>query len=100
MSDRLRYDTAASAQVQSAISGLIGRLESLVSQRDAQVRKAMSGFQADGVSDLYYAKELQWRRAADDVRSIVALVRSVLSRNDETAVATLAQARSAVANIG
>jgi len=60
----------------------------------------MADFRADGVSEEYYAVELRWRRASEQVRDIIALVRSLLQRNDETAAEASARARAAVLNIG
>ena len=94
--DRRSYDTAASGQAQANLMSVVGQLESLISQRDSQVKQAMSDFQADGVSDAYQAKEQQWNRAAAEVRQIIALVRGALQRNDDTAATTLSQAKSAV----
>ncbi|MGB3186099.1 MAG: pore-forming ESAT-6 family protein [Ornithinimicrobium sp.] len=98
--DRISFDTGVSATVQSDIAGIIGRLESLMATRDAQVAAAMSDFQADGVSEDYHMVEQRWRRASDEVRSIITLVRTTMARNDETAIAAQGRARVAVQNIG
>lgn len=97
--DRRGYDTGASAQAQANIASVAGHLETLIGTRDAQVKAAMAGFQADGVSEDYHAKEQQWNSAAGEVRRIIALVRSTLQRNDEHAATALARARSAVGGI-
>lgn len=98
--DRRSFDTAASGQAQSNLVNVAGQLEGLIGARDAQVKQAMADFTADGVSDAYHAKEVQWNRAAAEVRSIIALVKTSLQRNDDTATSTLSQAKSAVAGIG
>ncbi|MGC1208803.1 MAG: pore-forming ESAT-6 family protein [Ornithinimicrobium sp.] len=98
--DRISFDTGVSASVQADITNLIGRLESLMATRDAQVVAAMSDFQADGVSEDYHMVEQRWRRASDEVRAIIGLVRTLLSNNDETAMAAQGRARLAVSNIG
>ncbi|MGB3827781.1 MAG: pore-forming ESAT-6 family protein [Ornithinimicrobium sp.] len=98
--DRISFDTGVSASVQADINTLIGRLESLMATRDAQVAAAMSDFQADGVSEEYHLVEQRWRRASEEVRAIIALVRTLLSNNDETALAAQGRARLAVSNIG
>ncbi len=98
--DRISFDTGVSASVQADITHLIGRLESLMATRDAQVAAAMSDFQADGVSEEYLMVEQRWRRASDQVRSIIRLVRTLLSNNDESALAAQGRARLAVSNIG
>ena len=99
-SDRRSYDTAASAETQTNLHSVIGRLETLINQRDAAVKAAMADFQADGVSDLYHDKEQRWNRAAQEVRQIITLVKSTLERNDATAADTLSRAKSAVDSIG
>ncbi len=98
--DRNSYDTSASADAQGNITNVIGQLESVLNTRDAQVKAAMADFTADGVSDEYHGKELQWKSAATEVRSIITLLKSVLNENDGTAQATLARAKSAVGGIG
>lgn len=100
VSDRRSFDTGASQQVQSDLAGIVARLESTINQRSADVRAAMADFQADGVSAEYEAVEQRWNRAANEVQQIIALVRTTLSRNDETASSTLSRARSAVQSIG
>ncbi|MER6424493.1 pore-forming ESAT-6 family protein [Streptomyces sp. NPDC001137] len=98
--DRRSYDTGASADVQSSLQGIIGRLETVLGERDRAVKAAMADFQADGVSDEYHGKEVRWNKAANEVRNIIQLVRTTLEQNDATAQATLAKARAAVDNIG
>ena len=98
--DRRSYDVGASQEAQGNLQTVIARLEALIGQRDADVKQAMSDFQADGVSDQYHGKERRWNSAATEVRSIIALVRGTLEQNDATAQSTLAQARSAVDAIG
>lgn len=98
--DRRSFDTAVSGQVQSDLAGVISRLEATISQRSADVAAAMADFTADGVSEDYRVVEDRWNRAANEVRTIIDLVRTTMTRNDETAGTTLAAARSAVQGIG
>lgn len=98
--DRRSYDTSASAEAQGNLQSVIARLETLIGERDQQVKAAMADFQADGVSDQYHEKEIRWNRAAGEVRSIIQLVRSTLEKNDGTAQQTLSQAKAAVDSIG
>lgn len=98
--DRISFDTGVSATVQSDIAGIIGRLESVMATREAQVTVAMSDFQADDVSENYHIVEQRWRRASNEVRAIITLVRTTMARNDETATAAQGRARMAVQNIG
>jgi len=98
--DRRSFDTGVSQQVQGDIQGIVGRLEALISQRDQAVGAAMSDFQADGVSEEYSDVERRWKTAASEVRQIIELVKTTMTRNDETAGSTLSRARSAVQSIG
>ena len=54
---------------------------------------------ADGVAPEYHAKEQRWNTKAQEVRSIIRLLRQSLGKNDETALTALKQAGNAVANI-
>ncbi|WP_327719999.1 pore-forming ESAT-6 family protein [Streptomyces sp. NBC_00490] len=98
--DRRSYDTGASSEVQISLHGIIGQLESVLTDRDGAVKAAMADFAADGVAEEYHGKELRWHRAADEVREIIRLVRTTMEQNDGTAQSTLARARAAVDNIG
>ncbi|MEU9925770.1 pore-forming ESAT-6 family protein [Streptomyces griseoluteus] len=98
--DRRSYDTGASGDVQGSLQGIIGRLETVLGERERAVKAAMADYQADGVSDEYHGKEVRWHKAAGEVRDIIQLVRGTLEKNDGTAQATLAKARAAVDNIG
>jgi len=98
--DRISFDTHVSGAVQGEVATVIARLESLIAARDAQVAAAVADFRADGVSEEYHAVEMRWRRASEEVRAVIDLVREVLQRNDESAVAAASRARAAVLNIG
>jgi uncharacterized protein YukE len=98
--DRRSYDTDASADVQGSLQSVISRLEEVIGQRDRQVKAAMADFTADGVADEYHGKELRWNRASQEVKNIIALVKSTLEHNDATAQSTMAKAKAAVDNIG
>lgn len=98
--DRISYDTDASAQVEGDIASIVGRLESLIADRDQQVANAMSEFQADGVSEEYHHIEQRWKTSAGEVKEIIRLVKETLLRNDETAGGAQQRARTAVQNIG
>jgi uncharacterized protein YukE len=98
--DRRSFDTGVSQQVQGDLAGIVARLEATITQRSADVAAAMSDFEADGVSEEYRAVEQRWNTAATEVRQILDLVKTTMARNDETASAALARARSAVQAIG
>jgi uncharacterized protein YukE len=97
---RRSYDTGASQQVQGDLGSIAGRLEAVINDRDRAVQQALADFQADGVSDEYATVERRWNTAAAEVKSIIALVRDTLNKNDDTAAAALSRAKSAVSGIG
>lgn len=99
-SDRISFDVNTSQAVQGDISGIIGRLEGLIAQRDQQVAQALADFQADGVSEEYRHVEQRWNRASNEVKAIINLVKSTMGKNDETATSAQQRAANAVANIG
>jgi uncharacterized protein YukE len=98
--DRRSYDTGASADAQSNIQVVIGRLEEVIANRDRQVKTAMADFTADGVADEYHGKEQRWNNASQEVKNIIGLLKSTLEKNDGTAQSTLQRAKAAVDNIG
>lgn len=98
--DRRDYDVAASQTAQDNFNRIAGQLEALIDQHDRDVNQAMSDYSAEGVSEEYRAKELRWKNAAQEVRTIITTLRTSLSNNDETAVATLRKAKSAVDAVG
>ncbi|WP_026817934.1 pore-forming ESAT-6 family protein [Arthrobacter castelli] len=97
--DRISYDTDASAQVETDIGGIVGRLEALIGDRDQQVATAMADFYAEGISEDYQHIEQKWKGSADEVREIIRLVKETLLNNDETAGTTQQRGRTAVQNI-
>lgn len=98
--DRRDFDLAASQTAQENFLAVASRLEALIDQRDADVKTAMSDYEATGVSDEYAAKELRWKNAADGVKAIIQTLRQSMAQNDETAQASVNRAKGAVANIG
>jgi hypothetical protein len=98
--DRRSYDTGASGDAQTNISAVVSRLETVIGERDRAVKRAMSDFRADGVSDQYHGVEQRWNRAASEVRTIIRLLKGVLEKNDGTAAQTLTRAKNAVDGIG
>ncbi|NEA08482.1 hypothetical protein G3I27_09820 [Streptomyces sp. SID10692] len=98
--DRRSYDTGASTEVQASLQVVIGRLEQVMTARDAQVKAAMNDFAADGVAEEYHGKEQRWYATSQEVRNIIKLLRSTLEKNDATAAQTLSRAKAAVDGIG
>ncbi len=98
--DRRDFDVAASQNAQDNFSAVASRLESLIDQRDRDVKQAMSDYLADGVSEEYQMKEARWNRVAAEVRTIIQTLRSSLASNDEAAMQALQRAKTAVDNIG
>jgi hypothetical protein len=98
--DRRSYDTGASGEVQGNLGSVIAQLEGVIGERDRQVKAAMADFQADGVSEQYHGHEQRWNKSANEVRSIIHLLRSTMEKNDGTAHQTTQRAKSAVDSIG
>jgi hypothetical protein len=98
--DRRDYDVSASQNAQDNFNTVATLLEGLIDQRDLDVQAAMSDYSAEGVSEDYRAKELRWKNAAGEVKSIISALRTSLERNDETAQTALAKARAVVESIG
>ncbi|KOG37813.1 pore-forming ESAT-6 family protein [Streptomyces resistomycificus] len=98
--DRRSYDMGASSDAQTNIQAVVGRLETLIAARDKHVATAMADFTADGVADEYHGKEQRWTKASNEVKSIIALLKSTLEQNDGTAQSTIQRAKAAVDNIG
>jgi len=98
--DRRDYDVAASQNAQDNFNTVATLLEGLIDQRDLDVQAAMADYSAEGVSEDYRAKELRWKNAAGEVKSIITSLRTSLERNDETAQTALAKARAVVESIG
>jgi ribosomal protein S20 len=97
--DRRDYDLAASGNAQDNFNAVAARLEALINQRDADVKNAMSDYQADGSSEEYAGKEQRWNAVASQVRSIINTLRQSLASNDESAQAALQRAKAAVDGI-
>ena len=98
--DRRSFDIAASGSAQELFDTSAGRLETLIDQRDADVRTAMADYEAEGVSDSYQGKEMRWHSVASEVRTIISTLRASLGQNDESARQAMQRAQSAVDGIG
>jgi len=95
-SDRRDYDLGASGSAQENFNLVASHLEALINQRDADVKNAMADYLADGVSELYAAKEQRWNAVANEVRTIIRTLRGSLVSNDETAMMALQRAKTSV----
>ena len=100
VADRRDFDIPASQAAQDYFNAVAGRLELLISQRDSDVAMAMADYQADGASEEYAVKEQRWHNVADEVRTIIQVLRGSLASNDETATQSLQRAKAAVDAIG
>jgi hypothetical protein len=98
--DRRDFDIPASQAAQDHFNAVASHLESLINQRDRDVQLAMADYQADGASEEYAGKEKRWHNVANEVRSIIQVLRSSLGSNDETAAQSLQRAKTAVDAIG
>ncbi|MCL2490943.1 MAG: hypothetical protein FWF36_09550, partial [Propionibacteriaceae bacterium] len=74
--------------------------ESVIAQREQDVRAAMADYQADGVSGEYQGKETRWQTAADEVKMIITKLRGSLEESQQIAATASSAASKAVANIG
>lgn len=97
--DRRAFDTGTSGEAQRNLNSVVGRLESLIDQRSAQVRQAMADFTADGVDEEYRGVEQRWNNAASEVRKIIGLIRQSLASNDQIAEQTMRKSRGIVTGI-
>ena len=84
-------DIGASESAQANFESVASRLESLISERDGDVREAMAQYQA---------KEARWNKAASEVRSIIHVLRGSMQNTDESATGALGKAKSAVEDMG
>lgn len=98
--DRRSFDIPSSGSAQDNFNTTATHLESLISQRDSDVRTAMANYEAQGVSESYAAKELRWHQVANQVRSIISTLRTSLGQNDQTATQAMQRAQAAVDGIG
>lgn len=98
--DRRDYEIAASQTAQDNFNAVAQRLESLIDQRDRDVKAAMADYLADGVSEDYAAKEVRWNTVAGEVRTIIRTLRASLEKNDATAQDALKKAKASVDAIG
>jgi uncharacterized protein YukE len=97
--DRRDYDLSASGNAQDNFNAVANRLETLINQRDTDVKNAMSNYSADGSSEEYAGKEQRWNRVATEVRTIINTLRQSLASNDESAQTAMQRAKAAVDNI-
>lgn len=98
--DRRSWDDASAETAVENFNRIASQLEGLISQRDADVRRAMADYQADGVSAEYQAKETRWHQVADEVRGIIQKMRASLEDSRDIAGTTSTMAARAVADIG
>jgi uncharacterized protein YukE len=100
VTDRRSWDDGAAEEAVTNFNTVASQLDSLITQRDQDVSRAMADYQADGVSAEYQAKEQRWHNAADQVKQIVATLRGSLQESGQIATSASQQAAQAVANIG
>ena len=94
--DRNDYSVGASQAVQGNFEVVASELEAALDRRDADVKQAMSAYQADGVSDEYAHLEQRWNMAGRQVREVIGAIRQSLAENDDVAARALSTARSAI----
>ncbi|WP_245867240.1 pore-forming ESAT-6 family protein [Serinibacter salmoneus] len=96
IADRNDYNISSSESAQANFEAVAARLEAALDRRDSDVKQAMADYQADGVSAEYAALEQQWNTAGQQVRDVIAAIRTSLSENDDVARRALQQARAAI----
>ncbi|GHC72636.1 hypothetical protein GCM10007079_05990 [Nocardiopsis terrae] len=96
MSERVAYDPAVSAEVQSTLNQVTSKVESLIDQRGIDVGTAMSEIEAGEATTLYTEKEQKWAEAAMEVRGIIKAVERTLVEYDNIAAETMTNASNAV----
>ncbi|GAA1459590.1 hypothetical protein NE857_02270 [Nocardiopsis exhalans] len=99
MSSEVVYDAALSQEVQATLFQVSSDVESLIAQRGVDVTAAMQNINAGEATDTYSEKELDWARAAEEVRGIIKSVEKTLVEYDSIANKTLADASDVVHNI-
>lgn len=99
MSSEVKYDAAVSQEVQATLYQVSNDVESLIAQRGVDVSAAMQSINAGEATDTYSEKELDWARAAEEVRGIIKSVEKTLVEYDSIADKTLSDAKNVVANI-
>lgn len=99
MSSEVKYDAAVSQEVQATLYQVSDSVESLIAQRGVDVDAAMQNINAGEATDMYTEKELDWARAAEEVRGIIKSVENTLERYDSIADGTLKGASEVVHNI-
>lgn len=94
--DRLAFNIGDSQSAQSNFLGVAMRLETLIGERDKEVKAAMSDAQIDGADSTYLSKEQRWNTISTNTMNIVRALRDAMSDNDATAQDALTRAKAAV----
>lgn len=96
MSDRLAFNIGDSQIAQSNFLAVATRLETLIAERDKEVKAAMSDAKIDGADATYLAKEQRWNTISTNTKNIVQALKQAMTDNDGTAQDALTKAKSAV----
>lgn len=94
--DRNDYNISSSQTAQANFQAAAAHLESVLTQRDGQIKALMGQYQADGVSDKYRQLEHNWNQAGTALRGIVTSLKKSLEKNDGIAQKALSDAAAAV----
>ncbi|MET7280894.1 hypothetical protein ABZS29_21845 [Kribbella sp. NPDC005582] len=93
------YDSGASGQVQSNLSGLAAQIQTLIEGHRKNVAAALADASATKVTDEYRQVEARFNKAADATMGLIKSLEGVMKANDGTASETIAKASSAVSGI-
>ncbi|KAB1652748.1 hypothetical protein F8O01_16330 [Pseudoclavibacter chungangensis] len=94
--DRLAFNIGDSQSAQSNFIAVANHLETLIAERDKEVKAAMADAKIDGADSTYLAKEQRWNLVSSNTVSIVRALRDAMSDNDATAQDALSRAKAAV----
>lgn len=95
-SERVAFNISDSESAQQNFLAVATRLESLIAERDKQVKTAMADALIDGADATYIAKEQRWNLISENTKSIIQALKQAMTQNDSTAQNALTKAKAAV----
>jgi len=91
------WNGAAASEAAGQFTMIADQFLAVLMRRNQQVQQAMADYQASGISDVYWAKEQRWQRAATHARDTVTALCTSLTAAADTAADTSTRA-SGIAN--
>ncbi|MFC7401167.1 hypothetical protein [Citricoccus sp. GCM10030269] len=92
----IKYDAGAAATYEAEVESIAGRIETIIGDREDQKKFVESSYEATDNDADYSVVESKWLEAAEAVRDIVKLARSLMEQNDVTASTAHNAARIAI----